>query len=327
MEPYKFPQSADGIRPELDLFSLPMTDVSVESCHHERLFPLSNINEPNGPIIFEYTGNTGHYLDLAGSYLYVSGKVVDQDGNNLGGTANISTSNLLLHSLFQNATLSLNETVVSDGASNYPYMSYTHTLLGNGQGTKTTELTSQLYYKDTDPKTAGDANEGYKSRKAIISLSKLVEMTGNLQLDICKTNRYIPNGVNLKLKLTKAPPEFYMWAPAEPVDETNEVTTGSGGEQTTTTTITPGKRYKFKFEEVVFCLKKISVNPTVMKQNEAAMKKGNKIKIPVENTQIVTHTIPAGYFNFTTEHLFGGSILIWNPYQSVWRGKQATEKL
>jgi len=111
-------------------------------------------------------------------------------------------------------------------------------------------------------------------------------MAGNLQLGIFSTNKYIPDGVNITLKLTKSSPAFYLWAPTE----------------------ASGKNYTFKYEECYLVLKKIIVHPTILAKNEAAFKEGLTVKLPLKTTEIRTFTIPSGTFNFQSENLFGGRL-------------------
>ena len=289
MDGAKFPQSKDALRKEVMLFESPYTDIAIQSCHYEKKSSITGINEPFGQIVFEYQGTSDNYLDLAQSYLYVSGKVVKADGTAATSNDDYSVTNLFLHSLFENVTLSLNGTEVENAGSNYPWLAYNKILLGNGQGTKTSELTSQLFYKDSDPKTAAVSNEGYKNRKALVTTSAHLEMCGKLQLDIMQSTKYIPNGVSLTLKLTKSAPEFYLWTPAEPA-------TGDP------------IPFKFKFDEVYLVLKKLSLNPSVITKNEAQLKRGTPMRIPLRKTEIRTFTIPTGSFNFATENLFNGRL-------------------
>ena len=286
MTEFKFPHSAEGIRDELDYFKVPMTDRSVESCHYEKKHSLTNINEPYGAILFEHLATSGSHIDLKNSYLYVRGKVVKTAGTALPEGEAVSTSNLLLHSLFENATLSLNGTTVSDAENNYPYIAYNNILSRHGEGTKTSELTSQLFYMDDKPGTGGDTNTGFKARKGIIAESALVEMCGKLELDIFNAPRYIPPGVNLTLRLTKANPEFWLWTEAEP---------------------TGGVPYKFVFEECVFVMRKINVYPAIAAKHEAQVKR-SRFYLPTPKTVMRTFTAPSGTYNFQAESLFGGRL-------------------
>ena len=205
---------------------MPETDISVTSCCHEKLYPSTNINEANGCAEFNYVGNKNQYVDLKESFLYVRGNVVKADGSAVASGTSLSTANLLLASLFINAKLFLNGVLVGDALNAYGYLSYLRALLGYSEGSKSTTLSSQLFFKDSAPSEAADTNTGYKQRKEIIAESTTFEMAGGLYLDVCQMDRYIPDGVDIRIQLTKNVPKFYLWAAA---DSTN---------------------YKFEFEDI-----------------------------------------------------------------------------
>jgi hypothetical protein len=271
------------------LFSAPMTDVSVQSCQFERLHSTLNANEPYGKIVFDYNGGGGSYIDLYSSYLYIRGKVVKADGTNLVLANNVGLTNVFLHSIFSDVKVLFNGKVVDDAGFNYPYISYNKILLGNGEGTKTTELTSQLYYKDDVPSSTGTNNKGYTKRKGIYKTSSVFELSGKLMLDIFDQKWYLPNGIDIQIVLTKASPEFFLWLPEDPA-------AGSG------------IPYKFQFEECAFVLKKLNINPSLVSKTEAQLKKGMKLKYPLKKTSIRTYNVAQGSFQFQSDHLTGGRL-------------------
>jgi hypothetical protein len=220
--------------------------------------------------------------------VYIRGKIVKADGSATVAGDNVGLSNVFLHSLFSDVKVLFNGKVVDDAGFNYPYISYNKILLGNGEGTKNTELSSILYYKDSVPSSTGTDNLGYTKRKSICATSNTFEMSGKLMLDIFDQKRYLPNGVDIQIILTKASPEFYLWLPTEP----------SG----------TGIPFKFYFEECVLVLKKLNINPSIVSKTEAQLKKGQTIKFPVRKTHIRTYTIPQGSFQFQSDNLMGGRL-------------------
>ncbi|XP_067660584.1 uncharacterized protein [Haliotis asinina] len=91
-------------------------------------------------------------------------------------------------------------------------------LLNFGADAKTTQLTSQLFYKDvgalnsdiesTDTETG--SNTGLMARGAFIKLSQEMTMSGNLFEDVFEMNRYMINGVPMTLKLYRSSPTFCL---------------------------------------------------------------------------------------------------------------------
>ena len=277
----KIPGSKKGYRSELEYFNLPETDISVTSCCHEKLLLSTNMNEQSGCVEFNYVGNKNQYVDLKESFLYVRGKVVKSDGGAVSSGTDLSTANLLLASLFINAKVFFNGILVGDALNAYGYLGYLRALLGYSEGSKSTTLSSQLFFKDSAPSQAADTNTGYKQRKDIIAESATFEMAGGLYLDVCQMDRYVPDGVDIRIQLMKNDPRYYIWAAAD------------------------SQNYKFEFEEMYYMLKKVTVHPDILSRNEKELKKGTTMKFPLNKTEVRVYSLPASTNHFTTEGVWG----------------------
>jgi hypothetical protein len=66
---------------------------------------------------------------LANTYLFVEAQIVDDDDTVLDGGADVGPVNLWMDFLFSDASVSLNEQLVSPPTSLYPYRAYIETLL------------------------------------------------------------------------------------------------------------------------------------------------------------------------------------------------------
>ena len=140
-------QSCECTKSELDLFSVPPTQTSIENGTWVEYHPISTIADGT-PIEFEIPGNGEDYLDLANTYLYVQAKIVQANGNNLDADTRVAPVNLFLHSLFSEVDISLNATPITSSTNTYPYRAIIETLLSYGQDVKESQLTSALFYKD-----------------------------------------------------------------------------------------------------------------------------------------------------------------------------------
>ena len=92
-------QSCECTKSELDLFSVPPTQTSMESGNWIEYHPLTAVAD-GSPIEFEIGGSGEDYIDFGNSMLYVQAKITQPDGNDLGAAANTGPVNLFLHSLF-----------------------------------------------------------------------------------------------------------------------------------------------------------------------------------------------------------------------------------
>ena len=185
-------QSCECTKSELDLFSVPPTQTSMESGNWIEYHPLTAVAD-GSPIEFEIGGSGEDYIDFGNSMLYVQAKITQPDGNDLGAAANTGPVNLFLHSLFSQVDIQLNGTLITSSTNTYPYRAMLETLLSYGEDAKKTQLSSALYYKDaagqmdTLALAAGDGvvpNDGLVKRSRHTHRSRVVDMMGRLHADI-----------------------------------------------------------------------------------------------------------------------------------------------
>ena len=120
------------------------------------------------------------------------------------------------HSLFGQVYVYLNDTLVAPSLNTYPFRAYVDTVLSYGSNAKNTQLTSQLWYKDTtghmNAINADGDNTGLVERRRHISESRAVEMMGQLHLDLFLQDRFLLNGVSVKIRLVRSNDAFSLMA-------------------------------------------------------------------------------------------------------------------
>ena len=182
------PKSTECTKSELDLFSIPPTQVSLEKGHWIDHQPISSVTD-NGPITFVSPG-TEDYIDLSKTILVVRAKVTKADGADLDADEQVAPVNNFLHSLFKQVDVFLKEKQVTQGTGTYAYCALLETLLNYGPSAKQSQLTATLFYKDTAGKmdvtnlVGAAANHGLNSRYAFSKESGIVEMAGPIFCDI-----------------------------------------------------------------------------------------------------------------------------------------------
>ena len=92
-------KSQECTKSELDLFSVPPTQVSLEKGHWVDHLPVSSVSD-GGPITFLCPG-TEDYVDLTKTILVVRAKVTKANGDDLGQDEKVGIVNNFLHSLFK----------------------------------------------------------------------------------------------------------------------------------------------------------------------------------------------------------------------------------
>ena len=147
---YVHPYSKRCEKSEVDLFSIPPTQQSLEKGRWIDYRPLSSVSDnDDGAITFLIAG-TDEYIDLSKSILVVEGKVTGGDGGDLStGQASVAPVNNFLHSLFKQVDVYLNGKQVTPAMGTYAYRSYIETLLNYDVSAKTSQLSSAMYFKDT----------------------------------------------------------------------------------------------------------------------------------------------------------------------------------
>ena len=273
--------SCEGIKSELDLFSLPTTQTSIEHAQWVEHQPVASIGT-GGPIEFLLPGSGDHYLDLANTYLFVKARVVRGDGGNLPPDATVGPVNNWMHSLFSQVDVSLNGTLVTPSTNTYAYRAYIETLLSHGAEAKTSQLTTELWYKDTagHMDATNDDNKGLLKRKGYVAGSRIVDMMGRLHVDLFFQDRYLPNGVDVKIRIVQNKNAFALMAGGANPD------------------------YKISIDEAILFARKAKLNPAVQMGHVKALEKGTA-KYPLRRVHCKVFSIPRSAMSHTRKRLFG----------------------
>ena len=211
--------SQECTKSELDLFSIPPTQVSLERGLWVDHQPVSSVSD-GGPITFMSAG-TEDYVDLAKTILVVKAKVTKANGTNLVADEPVGVVKNFLHSPFKQVDVFLKEKQVTQSLGTYAYRAYLETLLNYGPSAKESQLTSALFYKDTagkmdaaDPTLADDANPnlGLRKRYEFNKESRTIEMAGPLFCHVFFTERLLLSFVDLKVVLNRNVDQFCIMA-------------------------------------------------------------------------------------------------------------------
>ena len=112
--------SCECTKSELDLFSVPPTQTSMEQGSWVEYHPLTTVSD-GSPIEFDVSGTGDEYVDFANTMLYVKAKVTQPNNANLVADMDVGPVNLFLHSLFSQVDISLNGTLITSLTNTYPY--------------------------------------------------------------------------------------------------------------------------------------------------------------------------------------------------------------
>lgn len=303
----------------LELFQVPPTNVAIEESKWMEYYPISSTLESDtAPIEFDIQGQGDEYVDLSQTYLQVICKFTKADGSNLTGDNSDSTPvNNILHSLFTEIDVTLNGKIISPGTDTYPYKAYLEKLLSYRPETLATQMKAcSLWEKDTaghmddckngDPTQVksefdvdddkvtvresdlvmnlpeGGKNVGLRNRHSAVSNGEKITLIDRLYLDLFQQDRFIPNGVDLRLRFNRAKSDFYMMTAA-----------GSTG--------------KIKILSMLLWVRKVRPTPTVLNAINERLNL-ETAKYPLRRVDVKTFTIPNGTQSKISDHLFQGQM-------------------
>ena len=286
-------QSCEGVKSELDLFAVPPTQTSIDEGQWIEHQPMTSLDS-GGPIEFVVPETGDAYIDLANTYLFVRAKIIRGVGTNRADDTPAAPVNNWLHSLFSQVDVNLNDTLVTPSSNTYPFRAYVETLLSCGAEAKKTQLTSQLWYKDTaghmDETQENGGNAGLARRRRHIVGSRVVEMMGRLHVDLFMQDRFLLNGVTVRVRLVRSKDTFSLMAGGANPD------------------------YKVCIVYAVLFVRKAVLSPTVQIAHIQALTKGTA-KYPLRPVDCKVYSIAQGAMSHTHENLFLGTlperIIMW----------------
>lgn len=147
-----------------------------------------------------------------------------------------------------------------------------------------THLTSGVWADDTAGQmdTSGDANVGFKSRRALTKDNGDVELYGPLHCDLFNVDKYLVNGVEMTIKLQRANQNFHIMG-----------TAGSLG--------------TFETKDAVLYVRKVKIAPGTLLAHHKVLSTATA-KYPINRVDIRTITIPEHTQSKTLDNVYIGNL-------------------
>ena len=165
------------------------------------------------------------YIDLAHTKLSVKAQIlpIDEPDANL----KVDPVYNLLHSMFNQIDIFLNQKLASSPNNAYPYRAYIELLLSYSPAAEESHLTTSLCYDDTAECVEGvPENRGVGSNKGLIQTqyftkgAKAFDMIGHLHCDFFNQDKFLINGVKMRVRLVRSKDAFCL------MDSTNDGRSG-----------------------------------------------------------------------------------------------------
>jgi hypothetical protein len=88
--------------------------------------------------------------------------------------------------------------------------------LNYGSDASGTHLVSSFWFLDSSTSDGElKKNSGYTTRLNYLGKSQTIELYGRLHADLFNSDRMLINGVDMNIKLTRAPEAFYLLGPSD----------------------------------------------------------------------------------------------------------------
>ena len=327
---YVHPFSKRCDKSEIDLFSVPPTQQSLERGRWIDYAPLSSVENTDSPINFLVTG-TDEYIDLSKTILTVTGKIVKENNDAvLDGAqqADVAPVNNFLHSLFKQVDVYLNGKQVTPAMGTYPYRAYIETLLNYDVSAKESQFSSALYYKDTatkmdeagslrgektityvtginntDPKVSatattdtfalhvpGTGNQGFAKRSKFIQNSKQFVLSGPIFADIFMSDRLLLNMMDLRVVLNRSSNDFCLMDLSNSSEPTK-----------------PHVKPKVQLSHVELKIRKVKLDQAVSDGIERMLKQTSAL-YPIRRVECKILTVPQNLPSTRQDNIFSGLI-------------------
>ncbi|XP_073510792.1 uncharacterized protein F54H12.2-like [Phyllobates terribilis] len=279
--------SLECAKSELDIFTVPPTQTSVEKSFFVEVQPIAALAD-NAPLEFFVSGSGEYYYDLNNTLLNVQCRILKQDCTVLAAGTRVGLINYPIATLFNQVDITLGDHLISQSDNLYSYRAYIETLLNYSTQALRSQFTAGLFYKDT----AGhhqitvldgeNQNYGFARRAHATRLSRPVELVGPIFGDIFNQPKLILKGLDLKIKLSRNKDSFCLMTPEQ-------------------------EQFKVQIVNAALYVKRVQVSPAVRIGHSQALL-SSPAKYALDRACFKVYSIPGGTRNRNHEILFLGQI-------------------
>lgn len=207
--------SHECLKSELELFTIPPTQATIEGSQWVHYKPISSLTD-DSPIEFVIPGQGEEYIDLAHTMLSLTVQIrstnpkAKEEGTKTDKSKIVGPVNNFMHSLFNQIDVFFNQKPVSPPNNAYAYRAYIETLLNYGPAAKNSHLTTVLWYQDTSGAMDDPINKGLIKRSGFTENAKKLDLLGHLHCDVFNQERYLINGVEMRLRMVRSRDAFCL---------------------------------------------------------------------------------------------------------------------
>jgi hypothetical protein len=201
-------KSIPSTKSELDLFTVPPTQVVVKRGFWEEIQPMNPVSN-DGPYEFRIPPDP-NFIQLNKNYVYIQ-MAIRKPTVAAGVTIpDYATINLIGKTLFSQVKCSLGNRLVFDSSDKYAYRAFLETELNYGSDAKNSHLQSALYFKESGLKIDTKDSGSFKTRAEFFKDEAIVEVAAPLHIDLFLQDRYLLNYMDVKIELLRNSDSFVL---------------------------------------------------------------------------------------------------------------------
>lgn len=226
-------ETKEVMKSELELFSIPPTQTSIEDTKYVQYYPQSSLDR-GGPITFHIPPSEKEYIDPRRVFLYMKLRILDEFGDPPEKTVSDTDSSVPAASIvypinyfhatcFKSVDVHINNTNVSANDTLYAYRAYFENLLSYGRPAKEEQLKVAMFYKDKPPMDEVSAsltktdntvskNQGAVSRFLRTQFGQAFETFGRIHSELFSQDKLLIGNVELSVKFHRADTKFALMA-------------------------------------------------------------------------------------------------------------------
>ena len=266
------------------------------NCNFQKIVPSSNIDGETITFTCQRFEAPNCY-NFSECCVEATVAIVKSDGISLPEkTAVVGTCNNILHSIFKNLRIKLNDFEITKQSSLYPYKSYISTCLTYSSYVKSCQLQSQGYYNDlSNHFSADNTNSGFLQRSCLFRKNFQpgnefkaggTTLIGRLHHDLITTAVPLPPGTKISIEFDRSEDEFVILKPK-----------------------TDPEKYKLKILHICLYMPIAQLSQSVYQEFSALLTKprdlqSGAVNIHYRRSELRTISIPSNAQEFNSDVLF-----------------------
>ena len=287
-----------------DLFTMPSQEISMLSGRTTVYHPLNRTLD-EGPFTFQIDSQGMDYVHMAATRMFLSLKITNADGTNIGANANVAPVNLPGNSIWKSIDIDIGGSPATElGNFHANIKSYLETTLSYSKPAITSHLRGSIFTMDTSGKfedflpeafeveaAAGPPivarvvghipNYGFQERKRLFAESKSVHIMTPVHCDFMQSDKFLPPGVKLTVTFNRAPDSWVLMS--------NDV----------------NANYKLVVQDLKLYIRHVKIADGIIKQHMLSFQKQPAI-YHINKTLIKTFTYPTGLPEVNVANMFTG---------------------